>query len=76
MQEWKVSILLPLHPARGDSAKTFRIALGRPMKFVGCYDSKGSLKDLLQSGVHFKTVDFSAKTMAMEEFKAFELMLS
>lgn len=65
MWEWEISILLPLHPALGDSAETFRIAIGPSMKFVGCQDSKGSLKDLHQSGVPFKTLNFRDKNMAM-----------
>lgn len=42
------------------------------MKFVGCYDSKGSSENLYQSVVPFKTLNFSAKNMDMEEFKDFE----
>lgn len=48
------------------------MALGPSMKFVGCYDSKGSLKNLCQSVVLFKTLNFSAKNMDVEEFKDFE----
>lgn len=42
------------------------------MKFVGCYDSKGSSKNLRQSVVPFKTLNFSAKNVDMDEFKDFE----
>lgn len=76
MREWKISILLPLHPAHADSAAIFCIAFGASMKFVGCCNSKGSLKDLHQSGVPFKTLNFKAKNMAMEEFKDFEPVLN
>lgn len=61
-----------LHPAHGSSAETFHITLGPSMKFVGCYDSNGSSKNLRQSPVPFKTLNCSAKTMDMEEFKDFE----
>lgn len=61
-----------LHPAHGSSAETFHITLGPSVKFVGCYDSKGSWKNLCQSVVPFKILNFSAKNMDMEEFKDFE----
>lgn len=69
------------HPVTSPSCScvltgTFRVVLGPSVKFVGCYDSKGSLKDLHQSGLPFKTWNFRAKNMAMEEFKDFELMLN
>lgn len=61
-----------LLPAHGSSAETFHISPGPSMKFVGCYDSRGSWKNLRPSLVPFKTLKFSAKNMDMEEFKDFE----
>jgi len=46
------------------------------VKFVASYDSKGSLKDLHHSGVPFKTLNFRAKNMTVEEFKNFEPVLN